>query len=166
MCERITFPVEVWESCAIHGELKLLAAGPRRTASFSPGPRRQTKTSPTRQSMLSVGDAAACLIAFVSPGSDVSCNHLGMRVCVMAVLSVPQQRGSFRLFGRFFSPPDSRGEKKKDKCYLSACEEQLLFRELGVTLRDPSCGSPARRDSKCFLLLDSSTLGALGGMKY
>lgn len=86
----------------------------------------------------------------------------------MAVLSVPQQRGSFRLFGRFFSPPppDSRGEKKKDKCYLSACEEQLLFRELGVTLRDPSCGSPARRDSKCFLLLDSSTLGALGGMKY
>lgn len=129
MCERITFPVEVWESCAIHGELKLLAAGPRRTASFSLGPRRQTKTSPTRQSMLSVGDAAACLIAFVSPGSDVSCNHLGMRVCVMAVLSVPQQRGSFRLFGRFFSPPppDSRGGKKRTNVIYLRVKSSCCF---------------------------------------
>lgn len=70
--------------------------------------------------MLSVGDAAACLIAFVSPGSDVSCNHLGMRVCVMAVLSVPQQRGSFRLFGRFFPPPlpTPAAEKKGQMLFI------------------------------------------------
>lgn len=46
---------------------------------------------------------------------------------------------------------------------VSACEEQLLLHELAVTLRDLfSCGSPLRWDSKCFLLLDFSTLGALG----
>lgn len=69
--------------------------------------------------MLFVGDAAACLIAFVSPGSDVSCNHLGMRVCVMAVLSVPQQRGSFRLFGRFSPPtPTPAAEKKGQMLFI------------------------------------------------
>lgn len=77
--------------------------------------------------MLFVGDAAACLIAFVSPGSDVSCNHLGMRVCVMAVLSVPQQRGSFRLFGRFFSPPDSRGGKKRTNVIYLRVKSSCCF---------------------------------------
>lgn len=79
--------------------------------------------------MLFVGDAAACLIAFVSPGSDVSCNHLGMRVCVMAVLSVPQQRGSFRLFGRFFPPPppDSRGGKKRTNVIYLRVKSSCCF---------------------------------------
>lgn len=164
MCERITFPVKVCELCVIHEDLKLLEAGPRRTASFSLGPGDKPKHL-RRGKVCFLWETPLPSNCFCFFGSDVSCNHLGMRVCVMVVLLVPQQRRSFRLFGRFFFFPDSRGGKK-DKCYLSACEEQLLFHELGVTLRDPSCGSPVRRDSKCFLLLDFSTLGALGAMKY
>ena len=169
MCERITFPVKVCESCVIHGELKLLERA-RRTASFSLGPRDKPKHL-RRGEVCFLWETPLPPNCFCFSGSDVSCNHLGMRVCVTAVLLVPQQRRSFRLFARFFFVfffffffwlP----RRKKDKCYVSACEEQLLFHELGVTLRDLSCGSSVRRDSKCFLLLDSSTLGAMGAMKY
>lgn len=44
--------------------------------------------------------------------------------------------------------------------------KKRVFDELGVTLRDLSCGSLVHGDSKCFLLLDFCTLGALRLMKY
>lgn len=51
-----------------------------------------------------------------------------------AGFSVPQQRRSFCLLSCLQSPVVQKYQR--DKCYLSAREEQLLFHELGVTLRD------------------------------
>ena len=99
MCERITFPVKVCESCVIHGELKLLERA-RRTASFSLGPRDKPKHL-RRGEVCFLWETPLPPNCFCFSGSDVSCNHLGMRVCVTAVLLVPQQRRSFRLFAHF-----------------------------------------------------------------
>ena len=157
MCERITFPVKVCESCVIHGELKLLERA-RRTASFSLGPRDKPKHL-RRGEVCFLWETPLPPNCFCFSGSDVSCNYLGMRVCVTAVLLVPQQRRSFRLFARFFSFffsfsfSDSRGGKRTNVMYLrvksSCCFMNLVW--LCGTFRVAPRSVETRSVSSCWI---------------
>lgn len=75
----------------------------------------------------------------------------------------PQQRSGFRLCCPFFV---SCGEKYGKKANVIYLREEAVVWWTWCDFADLSCGSLVRGDSKCFLLLDFCTLGALGLMKY
>lgn len=81
MCEHITFPVKVCESCVIHRVMN----GAYDSQLFLQ-PQRQTKTSLMKHNLL-LWQTPLLPNCFCSCGSNVSCNHLGMRVYLMVAWS-------------------------------------------------------------------------------
>lgn len=81
MCERITFPVKVCESCVIQ---RVMNGAYDRQLFLQP--QRQTKTSLMKHNLL-LWQTPLLPNCFCSCGSNVSCNHLGMRVYLMVAWS-------------------------------------------------------------------------------
>lgn len=83
------------------------------------------------------------------------------------LFSKPQHRRSYSLILPFFffKTPAVKNIKRVNVIYLRV-KNSCCFMNLVWLCGTFSCGYLVRWDSKCFLLLDFSTLAALGLMKY